>query len=218
MPTRVEWNISPEKLERAWRTWATAELILCEEPYLRTYAFDVDWADGQRMGKLDDGGGNTVFVFFTPAGTVIKGFDHESEVSRHARDDGEVWPDIYAGMPEPLWKALNDPATEPDDVTFCFWRRSTDSHWWRGFEPPSELEDGSDFLLSRLFGTVDDYAEWAEDNYERSIRAEELARMAGGEPVTPELIVRLNPERNAVVVFEELLESGLIDPVTHSLS
>ncbi|WP_407542913.1 hypothetical protein Q0M94_24870 (plasmid) [Deinococcus radiomollis] len=42
--------------------------------------------------------------------------------------------------------------------------------------------------------------------------------MAGGASVTPELIFRLDAERNAEAVLEELLESGLIDPATHSLS
>ncbi|WP_407572742.1 hypothetical protein [Deinococcus altitudinis] len=214
MTIQAEWNMPPEKLERVWRTWAAADLMLCEEAYLRLYTFDANWSAGQRMGKLDNGGGNTVFVLFTPAGTVIKGFDHESEVSRHARDDSEPWPNIYSGMPEQLFEALNDPAFEPDDVTFCLWRGPSDTHWWRGFKLPVGVDDGSDDLLSFLFSTPDDYAEWAADNYEQPVNAEVLALMADGAPITQELIVQFNPERDAEAAISELLESGLVDPST----
>ena len=36
-----------------------------------------------------------MFIFFTDDGCLIKGFDHESEVSIHVRDEFKVWEGIY---------------------------------------------------------------------------------------------------------------------------
>ncbi len=211
MPTSTAWNAQPDKLEQNWRAWAAADLILCDEAWLRVYAFDADWATGQSMGKVDDGSGNRVYALFTPAGTVLKGFDHESEVSPAARDDDSVWPDMYAGMPTPLWEALYDPALEPSDVTFCLWRGPEDTHWCQGFTLSPDTDDGSEGLLGYFFETPEEYTEWAEAYYERPIDAGAIALLASGAAITPELISRLNPERNAEEALGELREYGLID-------
>lgn len=218
MTVHAPWKTAPDELERLWRVWAAADLVLCVEAWLRLFSFDAVWAPGQRLGKLDTGGGDRLYAVFTPAGTVLKGFAHESEVSPAARDDGTVWPGMYAGLPEPLREALNDPALEPDDVTFCFWREPEDPRWSQGFRLPLDIDDGSEDLLGYLFETPEAFAEWAEDYYERPVDTEALALLASGAAITPALVGRLNPERNAEEVLGELLELGLIDPETLGLA
>ena len=218
MPHPDAWKIDLHVLERSWRAWATADLILCEQAWLRIYTFDAYWARGQSLGKVDNGGGDKVCALFTPAGTAVRGFDHESKASRYARDDFQPWPGIYDGMHQALREALNDPALEPEDVTFCLWRGQSDAHWWRGLELPPGVNDGSDHLLSRLFSSPDEYREWAEDYYERPVDLDAVALLLTGAVITPDLIGRLDPERDAEAVMDELTECGLIAPNSRSFS
>jgi hypothetical protein len=210
MPTPTDWNVMPDQLKRLWSTWAIVDLILCEQSCLRVYDFDPNWAAGRTLGKFDNGSGDHMFALFSQSGTVLKGFAHESPVSRHARPDDEPWPGLYDGLPESLWDALNDPALESEDVTFCLWRGPADAHWWRGLELRIDVDDGSDGLLGCLFTTTGEYIEWAEEYYERPIDTEAVALLLTGAAITPELIGRINSDRDVKAVMAELIECGLI--------
>ncbi|WP_424949351.1 hypothetical protein [Deinococcus sp.] len=210
MATAADWSFQPQLLERCWRTWAVVESVLCETDWLRVYEFTPNWADGIRVGKLDNGGGDHLVALFTPAGTVLKGFDHESPVSPYARPDDQPWPGMYDGLPPALWEALNQPGFAPQDVTFCLWRSLTDAHWWRGLRLPPDVDDGSMYLLGRLSPSPDDYSEWARAYHGQPLDPEAVALLLDGAALSPELIGRLNPGRDANAVLKELAGRGLI--------
>ena len=121
------------------------------------------------MAKYDNGGGDHVFVFFTLDGkTLIKGFDHESQVSPHAREEYGIWPGIYDGLPPDLVSLLQDEAVEFEDVTFCCWNLDGSSWETGNAVIPEGIDDGSGALLSMVQMNADEFIEWARSYYENS--------------------------------------------------
>ncbi len=124
------------------------------------------------MAKYDNGAGDHVIALFSVDGKVVlKGFDHESEVSPYARDEYGIWPGIYEGMPQEFLRLIQDEAIESELVTFCCW--STDGKSWETGTAllPVGIDDGSDWLLDMVQMDAEEFIEWAksyyEDNFER---------------------------------------------------
>lgn len=75
------------------------------------------------MAKVDNGTGDHIYFLFSKNGTIIKGFDHESELSSYANEEEKIADGIYDSVTPELMKLLEDGSVERDDVTFCIWRR-----------------------------------------------------------------------------------------------
>jgi tetratricopeptide (TPR) repeat protein len=110
---------------------------------------------------IDNGSGDTSVVFFSEAGCIIKGFDHEYPVSR-ACDYGEV--------PPALLSLLEEPFAEKDAVSFCVWRGIGDDDWKHcdGSDEYGEY-DGMYFLSEYIRTDSEAYVEWAEEHYGQAI-------------------------------------------------
>lgn len=144
-------TLSPSPLQRAWQCAARCDAKLTSEDWLRAFWYEPDWLDGIAMAKYDNGAGDHVFGFFGAGGkTVLKGFDHESGVSPHAREEYGIWPGLYDGLPPELWRWLQDEAVEHEHVTFCCW--SVDGLSWQTGHPviPDDIDDGSSWLLGMV--------------------------------------------------------------------
>jgi len=160
-------TLVPAQLQYAMRCAAKCDAAITSEEWLRAFHYEENWSDGVLMAKYDNGAGDHVIAFFTSDGkTVIKGFDHESEVSPHARETYGVWPGMYDGMPPQLQRLLQDEASEFEHVTFCYW--SVDGQSWVSGNAliPDDLDDGSTWLLSMISLNAEDFTEWAKDYYE----------------------------------------------------
>lgn len=70
-------------------------IILCDDEWLSYYHYTKDRSHGVDLAKVDNGSGDNMLIFFTDDGCLIKGFDHDSEVSIHVRDEFKVWEGIY---------------------------------------------------------------------------------------------------------------------------
>ena len=80
-------------------TIAALDAVLSPEWGYRYFSFDPHWAAGKRMASMRNGSGDVYFVVFSAEGTVARGFDHDSELSPWARDDGKVAPGILGSLP-----------------------------------------------------------------------------------------------------------------------
>ena len=165
-------KLTPPQIRHAMRCAAECDSIVTSEDWLRAFWYEENWADGISMAKYDNGAGDHVFVFFSEDGsTIIKGFDHESGVSPHARDEYEVWPGIYDGVPSSLMNLLQDASVEHEEVTFCCW--SVDGNTWviGSAEIPANLDEGSSWLLDMVQMNAEEFIEWGmsyyEDGFER---------------------------------------------------
>ena len=172
-------SVSTSRIKRGMMAAAKADSLLCKEGWLCCYEYHDDWGDGFEMAKYDDGGGDHFILLFDGDRAILKGFDHESELSPYAREPFGITPGLYDGAPPELLAALQDPALEFDHVTFCFWRLNAEGGWGRGrAEVGPESEDGTDFLIPRIvvdFPGYDSYAEdYFEDDYTEEMRQKVL--------------------------------------------
>ena len=75
--------------------------------------------------------------------------------------------------------------------TFCIWRTIADSEWQTGetIEP-----DGSEDILYLLDGNPEKYVEFCKDYYEKEIPLDIVERIYQAEPISLEMIYKLNDE------------------------
>ncbi|WP_237530378.1 hypothetical protein [Streptomyces sp. SID3212] len=134
---------------------------------------------------------------------LIRGFDHESELSPYGTKDEQVWPGVIDKVPASLSSLLEDPAFSDEDigpprVTACLWRETDDTTWRTGsaltFPPGSNDPDGSGFLFRLLADRSPETVQaHFEDHYERSVPLEAVRHVLAGHPLTPAIAAALNP-------------------------
>lgn len=193
---RLETIPDVEFLKRLCQSLATLDAILSPEWEYRYYSFNSQWAPGEMMASMRNGSGDEYFILFTSRGAILKGFAHESCMSPWASDAEQVWPGVLDQVPVEFEEFLNEPAFSMDETTFCLWRRNGDPSWQTGqIEYPDESDpDGSDELLFILDGDPNTYCKFAEQYHERSIDLGTVTEIYARQPLTPDLLQRLNPE------------------------
>lgn len=218
------WTGTPIKdapvLHRRMRILAALDIIFSEEEWLRVHRYhnnilqsDAAW------GSVHNGAGDHLHVLFTNKGTLLKGFDHESPLSPHNGEDGEIYPGMYDEVPECFMRILDqhEDALDRDDVTFCVWQEKDQLNWMTGRwlelaaaeEDESDAEGGAAFLLGYIEETPEAYMDWAEGYYD--IQAMSLAAVTeiyNEAPISAELIRRLNPKRDVSAALDELERYG----------
>lgn len=201
----------PEQLKQQLLTLSALDIILCDTDWLRVYQYDAKWSEQAQLATVSNGAGDNLHIIFAREGVLIKGFDHESPFSPHARDEYSVWPGIYDHVPSALFSYIEqEDALELEDVTFCLWREPGDAEWQTGsIENPAGWDDGFNFLIGYLYQTPEDYAEWAGGYYEAEIKLDVVKQIYAGSRITAELIGRLNPDRNAAEALAELQQLGV---------
>ncbi|MEU0130614.1 hypothetical protein [Streptomyces sp. NPDC006289] len=191
---------TPVELRAHLRALALLETAVAEDPQ---YCYYASWGPGEEAALMENGSGDDSSVLFTPAGVLIRGFDHGSAMSSCGTDDKQVWPGVIDEVPAVLRPPLDEPAfcdegIDAPRVTACLWRETGDTAWRTGsgigFPPGSEDPDGSGFLF-RLLADRSPEAVQAhfEDCYERPVHLEAVRHVLAGHPLTPAVAAALNP-------------------------
>lgn len=192
----------PETLERCLRAMARLDILMTpeEKAWLRLVTAEIT-AD-LRIYRVDNGGGDTLTVWFRSGGVLLKGFDHESPLNQLA---AEVWNQaffdhIFAGLPAALQALLDEDEEERDCTTFCMWYQGGrwTKHPWPG------NDGGERRLLGLLRETPRDWCGWAAGYYGAPPNPEAVRKVYAGEVVTAEDIALLNPGRDAAAALAEL--------------
>jgi len=200
-----------EGLRALLQALATLDAIVCPEWEYRYWSFNCAWAPGEQMGSMRNGQGDDLFAHFSSAGCWLKGFDHESRMSPHARKPKRVWPGILDAVPADFASCLREPAFSVDDVTFCIWRRVGDTRWQIGpvaFPPGLADPDGSESLLSELDGRAETYLAFAGEYYEKDLDVSAVEHVHQHRPLTADVVALLNPQRSPRELVGDLDEIG----------
>ncbi len=206
----LEAQVTPDGLKDRMMLLSALDIILSTEDWLRTYRMQHVGSGDMCMGEVNNGAGDTIHMLWTCGGVLLKGFDHESPVSPHARDEYEVWPGMYDGVPDYMMELLEDEALEKEDVTFCMWREAGDTAWRMGnVNIPEAYDDGASFLLGKLIVTPEEYQDWAESCYELVISLEVVSQIFNGVPITTQMISALHPQRDVTEAIKELKQLGV---------
>lgn len=197
-------------LRAAFQSMALLDAIIMPEWEHRYYSFEANVSpDGSiSIGSMRNGSGDDLHAIFGRAGCLIRGFAHEYEMSPYAENPPKVFPGVLDEVPPEFSDCLA--AMHSDwwrDITFCVWRRHSESGWRHGKIDFPDLPDpdGSEFLLSVYDGRPETYQAWAEEYYEPSKFSLAAVRWIFEQrPLTAEVVKELNPDRSlaelAVVV------------------
>lgn len=158
---------SQDQLMAGLRAATAIDAKLTDDDWLRRYHYTQDWRPGVDLATFSNGGGDDMFILSCPEGVIVKGFDHESDVSPYNRDDHSPWPGIYDGAPLELLRLLDDPEIGKDDITFLHWLPEGQTKWCRGtVQFPNGEDDGSGWLLTLLPISAQDYIEVAKGYFD----------------------------------------------------
>ncbi|WP_406454331.1 hypothetical protein OG782_24425 [Streptomyces sp. NBC_00876] len=185
------------------RALAVLDAAIGDDPRFSLYTFDATWGPGEEAALMENGSGDDFSVLFTPAGVLIRGFDHESRMSPYGTDDEQVWPGVIDDVPASLRPLLDEPAFRDEGidaprVTACLWRETGDTTWRTGsaidFPPGNEDPDGSGFLFHLLTDrSPESVRAHFEDYYERPVPLHAVRHVLTGHPLTPAIAAALNP-------------------------
>jgi hypothetical protein len=207
--------VPPQELLKRLLAYAKIDIIMAPDPdkyHIRIYHYDKDWLKNGHFFKIDDSGGDHYYVMFSSDGCIIKGFDHECELSPYIFDDeDEPLPDdiaghnFYEGAPAELLSLVSDPALEKELVTFCTWQSADDTEWH--FAPTTFPKDWDDGIKTFLFYThgLESYCKWFEDEYyESPLATEILQKIFDGNKITSDIIKTLHPEATPKKILKDL--------------
>ncbi|OKJ78015.1 hypothetical protein [Streptomyces sp. CB02460] len=182
-----------EELRARLRALAVLDAAIGDDPLFVCYTFDTAWGPDEEVALMSNGSGDDFSVHFTPAGVLIRGFDHESAMSPYVNE--EVWPGLIDDVPASLSPILRDPAFRDEDidiprVTACLWQETGDPLWHTGasidFPPDNASPDGSGFLFGLLTDRSPEAVQaYFEDYYERPVPLEAIHHALTGLPLTP---------------------------------
>lgn len=193
----------PDELRAHLRALAVLDATIGDDPDDCCYTFDADWGPGEEAALMDNGSGDDFSVLFTPAGVLIRGFDHESRMSPYGTDDEEVWPGVIDEVPAALSPLLDEPAffeegIDVPRVTTCLWRTNGYTEWHTGsdidFPPGVEDPDGSAYLFRLLTDRSPEAVQsYFEDYYERPVPLDAVRHVLSGRPLTAAITAALGP-------------------------
>jgi hypothetical protein len=198
-------------LQRRAQSLAVLDAILSPDWQYRYYSFNSKWDTNEMMASRKNGSGDELYILFTTVGAIIKGFDHESFMSPWARDDQSLWPRLFDEVPAVFEQFLKEPAFDMPDTTFCIWRQHADVSWNIGkieYPDDDEESDGSEEQLSLFSGDPKLYTQFAQDYFEKDLPLEMVTGIYNHEPITEDVVKKLNPETSLEALKSELLEIG----------
>ena len=197
-------------LKRLLQSLAVLDLIMSPEWEDRYYSFDSRWGEGETMGSMRNGSGDSFNALFDSNGCFFKGFAHEYPHSSWHDGNLEKWKKILDKVPNKFSSAVTEPAFDMDSISFCFWRTNDDTSWHCDLLETDEAEDpdGSEFLLECLNGDPSVYQDFAEEYYENDIPLSPIRHIYSHAPITQDIIDLLNSEVKLKVIQDELLEIG----------
>lgn len=204
LPSLIEFR-------RLTRSLAALDAILSPEWEYRYYSFNSHWSPHEMMASMRNGSGDHWFALLATAGVALHGLAHEAPVFQP--DEPAPW--LFRDLPEEFHQNfLREPAFDTRNSTFCIWRLATDANWRRGTPETDEgeaLDDGSAELLSILSGDPEQYVTFAADYYETTVALEDVAAVYRHDPMTPELVRRLNTHLDYEALAPDLKEIGYPD-------
>lgn len=189
----------PAELERLTQALAVLDAIMSPEWWYRYYSFDPAWAPGERMASMRNGSGDHWNMIFSDAGAALVGLGHESSTF----EPGNPKPWVFKGFPAAFEKNLRqEPAFETENSTFCIWYLLEEGRWRSGADEP--VDDGSAEFLAILKGDPKAYVKFAEHYYEVELALKDVVHIYKHMPLTPDLVMRMNPDVDLDSLKQEL--------------
>gem|GEM_PF-3705572 len=178
--------------------------------------------DGEKVLQLDWEGSDSLVIWFSPGGCVIKGHDEESVMNPNVtpfeleeQEGRKLYPGLLKGFPKELKGFLKEPDFNSDNATFVIWRKNDDVAWhigpitWPNRRPNRwKSHDGSDDLLSPLTIDAQAYASWLKKAKNRKVHVADVEKVFRQEPMTADLLKRLDSHKTIAEIKDEFKTIG----------
>ena len=219
MPETVRF-LTPADLHDIVRGMAVVARLYDPDPDVR---FRLDPETRSAVGVWHDFAGNACHFLFSPDGSAVLGFDHESPMSPHATaagpEDMRAFPGVYDQVPPALLARIrgDDLAADlfdPEEVTFCLWNVGSGRDWQKGdiAYPPRDNgdPDGQKYILGRLKGYYDDFSGQFEETYHWDVDPDAVADLLSGDRISLTCVRALKPDANPLEARRWLPEMGFV--------
>lgn len=206
----MEW-MDIDILKTLLRRMAAMDIVLSEKANLRCFFYKIEWRNGVDIAWYENGGGDDIYILFKGEEAIIKGFDHESEVSPHAQETFHIWPGIYDKAPPHLLELLKEEDLVFEDVTFCYWKTSHDAIWQEGeTNIPTDIDNGSSWLLECIHKEVEQHYDWIKHYYAIEPDINIIKALFNSDQWKLKDIEALNPIFNFKTGLIELKQLGIV--------
>ena len=177
-----------QKLKQLCKSISALELIMEQEWEIRYYSYNPSWDVDEEVFEMKNGCGEEMLILFSKHGAVISGVNNECF---DWENDSPKIENLAKGLPKQFDDFIYNEPIKTRKSTFCIWRTIADSEWQTGetIEP-----DGSEDILYLLDGNPEKYVEFCEDYYEKEIPLDIVERIYQAEPISLEMIYKLNDE------------------------
>ncbi|WKN43055.1 hypothetical protein [Tunicatimonas pelagia] len=211
---------NPTELQRICKSISAIEAILCPEWEDRYFSYQKQWSEKEECCEIRNGQGDQMLILFSPQGTVINGFAHESSMNGWQQLETEekkslfqriigrktppkteriqhIWSGVTSGLPQAFQEFIFGEPVRSIGTTFCIWASRDDREWAIGdiTFPEDDYSDGSKDLLALLDGDPVTYRDWAIEYYELDeLDLESLKSIYNQQPITEGVVNELNPD------------------------
>lgn len=187
----------PVELERRTRIVAFLDNLIEEDSSTRYYHFDPKWARGERVFSMSSGEGDDAFVWFCPAGVLVRGRHNERRPVPADR--------LFAGLPKGLARGRDERAFDVGGDSFATW--SLGGGPWQSAVDPRR--GGMNELLAVLDGDARTFVAFARDYYELKLDRATVAALYDGAAVDPPLVAALSNELDPARASKTARQLGL---------
>ena len=193
-----KYLIALEKLDIIQTSKANSYLRICYSEILE---------NGIKKYVIDNGSGDHLLIYIDGNTALIKGFDHENNLSPYGKDEWDIsfFDKVYADAPEKFIGMFI--GEEKDETTFAMWNISGDENWILNSVDPKE-DGGIDFLLGYIHKTSESLLDWACDYYESEFSLDLIEVIFNNGKISKDIIIKLNSNRDVEEALLELAKFG----------
>ena len=175
-----------QKLKQICKSISALEIIMEQEWEMRYYSYNPSWDVDEEVFEMRSGCEEEMLILFNKHGSVISGinietFDWEANIPKIEN--------LAKGLPKQFDDFIYNEPIKTRKSTFCIWRTIADSEWQTG---ETVDPDGSEDILYLLDGDPKKYVKFCEDYYEKEIPLDIVEKIYQGEPISLEMIYKLN--------------------------
>lgn len=122
---------------------------------------------------IDNGSGDSLDVIFTDKMILVKGFDHESNLSQFAADEWnqDIIDGFYKGLDEKYQNLYSE--EQKDETTFFIWYDGQEHQ----NQDQDQDQDGGEWLLSYFFESFERFHEFVTDYYSITVDEDLLRKL-----------------------------------------